>query len=196
MNREYIESIFVSPPVMYSERLKFRPVVLKDTSDMFEYSCDPEVTKYLTWEPHPSIQFTKRYIKSIERSYKEGRFYDWALELRATGKMIGTCGFTSFSYVDSVCEIGYVINPRYRGYSIAPEAASKVIKFAFDKLGAKTVFARCIPENFASRRVMQKCGMEYKCSIERGAVKQNRFVTVARFEISRDKYLERWQTTV
>jgi len=190
MERELVKEIFYSPPVIFTERLILRPIALRDASDMYEYSCDPDVTRFLTWEPHVTPHFTKRHIKRIEKAYHEGRFFDWALEVRSSGKMIGTCGFTSFSYTDNSCEIGYVLNPRYHGYSLATEAARTVIDFAFSKLSANSVFARCMSENTASRRVMEKCGMIFEKDIERTVIKQNKYVKVSQYRITLEMYLK------
>ena len=188
MDKNVIKQIFRSPPVRYTERMILRPIAIRDLDDIYEYSCDGEVTKYLTWEPHTEKRMTKKHIKNVLDAYENGRFYDWALELKSSGKMIGTCGFTSFSYVDDSCEIGYVINPRYHGYALATEAALCVIGFAFETLGAKRVFARCMPQNTASRRVMEKCGMTFVREEKNTVIKQNRYVTVFRFAIEREKY--------
>ncbi len=183
MNKEEIVQIFRSPPVIETERLILRPVGFQDVYDMYEYSCDGDVTKYLSWEPHSDIRFTKRQIKNILDGYAGGRYFDWALELKCNGKMIGTCGFTSFDYINNACEIGYVLNPRYHGYSLATEAASHVIRFAFEELSANSVFARCMTQNFASRRVMEKCGMTFNFEEKNAIVKQRKYVSVLRFSI-------------
>ena len=188
MDYELIKKIFYSPPVIRTERLIMRPIRSSDAADMFEYSSDPYVTRYLTWEPHKDLRFTKNHIKRIERSYREGLFYDWALELKDKHKMIGTCGFTSFVYNEDSCEIGYVLNPRYHGYLLATEAAKAAVRYAFEMLSARSVFARCMPQNIASRRVMQRCGMKYECDIDRCAVKQNRYVGVSQYRLTREEY--------
>ena len=41
---------------METERLILRPFVLNDAEAMFHtWANDPEVTKYLTWNPHESV---------------------------------------------------------------------------------------------------------------------------------------------
>lgn len=194
MERALVENKLFSPmPVFTTDRLIIRAITPRDAADMYEYSCDSDVTKYLTWEPHPSPSFTKRHIKRIERSYNAHTYFDFALELRSSGKMIGTCGFTSFLYEENGCEIGYVINPRYRGYALAVEAAERFIQFAFDELRAAFVFARCMCENDASRRVMEKCGMIYYRNVDRAVVKQNRYRSVSEFRLTKERYILRQQ---
>ena len=161
MTEAAVKSIFKSPPEFETDRLILRAIRACDRNDMFEYACDREVTRYLTWKPHRDPSFTKRYIESVLHAYSQGDFYDFALVLKANKKMIGTCGFTSFNYETNSCEVGYVLNPRYRGYALIPEALNAVMEMAFKTFCADRVYARYIIGNDGSRRVMEKCGMKY-----------------------------------
>lgn len=191
MNEEIIKSIFRLPPRIETERLILRAVGPGDKYDMFEYASDREVTKYLTWCPHPSLNYTKRYIESVCAAYRNGTFFDFAVELKAKRKMIGTCGFTSFDYRNNSCEVGYVLNPRYRGYSLAPEAVLAVMRFAFTTLKAHRVFARYMEGNDASRRVMEKCGMAYEGTAKGALFLDGNYVDVGCCAITSDSYFGR-----
>jgi len=47
-----IENIFKELPTLYTKSLMLRKITLEDAQDIFEYSKDPEVTRFVTWEPH------------------------------------------------------------------------------------------------------------------------------------------------
>ena len=153
--------IFYNIPPIYTPRLFMRRVLPQDAADMYEYSSDPSVTRFLTWEPHRDIEYTKRYLESVQRQYRSLKYYDWALVVRKTGKMIGTCGFASIDLKENTAEIGYVINRNYWGQGYAAEAASAVIVFGFQKMCFDSISARYMIGNDASRRVMEKCRMNY-----------------------------------
>ena len=55
-------------------------------------------------------------------------------------------------------EIGYGIDPAFRGKGYASEAMEAAIQWAFAN-GAQTVIAKINPGNDASRRVLEKVGM-------------------------------------
>ncbi len=133
-----------------------------DAEDMYEYAHLGEVTQYLTWNEHPNLAYTRRYLEYIKEQYSNGEFFDWALILKDSGKMIGTCGFTSFDIPNNSAEIGYVINPAYRGHGYAPEAVLAVMRFGFMELNLHRITARFISGNSASLAVMKKCGMRYE----------------------------------
>ena len=162
MKCETVYKIFSSIPEIRTDRLLLRRMLVGDCYDMYEYASNPEVTRYLTWSPHPDLQYTKEYLVYIGDHYKLGDFFDWAIILKEENKMIGTCGFTRFRFSHNAAEIGYVINPAYRGRGIADEAVRAVMRFGFRQLGLHRIEAKYIEGNEASRRVMEKVGMTFE----------------------------------
>ena len=79
MKKESIYKIFSSIPTLETERLILRKISLDDTDDMFEYAKNAEVTKCLTWSPHPDKGFTFEYISYLQSRYGTGDFFDWAV---------------------------------------------------------------------------------------------------------------------
>lgn len=162
MTVELLGKIFANIPTLNTERLVMREMRAGDCFDMFDYAKRRDVTKYLTWSPHANVEYTKSYLVNLKNHYKMGMFYDWALVLKEENKMIGTCGFTRFNLACDSAEIGYVINPDFRGKGIAAEAARRVVEFGFVNLGLNRIEARYMIGNDASRRVMEKIGMTFE----------------------------------
>lgn len=148
-------------PVLETERLFLKKIVQEYAEDMYEYSKDPEVTKYLTWSPHASLFQTTNYIKTLENQYNAGSFFDWGLILKENGKFIGTCGFTNIDTSAKIAEIGYVLSRDYWGSGFATEAAKRVIEFGRQNLGISKFEAKFIDGNNKSANVMKKCGMKF-----------------------------------
>lgn len=162
MKCETVYRVFSDIPSLVTERLLLRRMQVGDCYDMYEYASDPNVTRFLTWSPHPDMEYTKEYLQYIANHYKLGDFYDWAVILREENKMIGTCGFTRFHMHHDCGEVGYVINPAYRGRGIACEAVQTVMRFGFSNLGLHRIEAKYMDGNEASRRVMEKVGMTFE----------------------------------
>ena len=154
-----VKQIFENPPTLETERLYLTKIVPEYASDMHEYACDDEITKYLTWSSHKTPKETERYINLLQKKYKSGVFNDWGLVLKDTGKFIGTCGFTSFDYENNTAEIGYVLAKPYHKMGLATEAALRVMQFGIQEFNLAGFCAKCIQGNDASLRVMQKCGL-------------------------------------
>ncbi len=56
-------------------------------------------------------------------------------------------------------EVGYIFHPAYQGQGYATEAVAAVVDYAFREMRAHRVVGNCNPENAASWRVLEKCGM-------------------------------------
>ena len=162
MKKENLLHIFSHMPELETERLLLRPMRVSDTADMFAYAHDPAVTQYLLWRPHPDPAYTRSYLEYLAGRYRLGTCYEWAVVCREDGHMIGTCGFAGVDFPNNTGEVGYVINPAYRGRGFAPEAVRRVLRFGFDVMGLHRITARYMMGNDASRRVMDKVGMTFE----------------------------------
>ena len=162
MKRETIYQIFSHMPQLETERLILRPMCVSDAEDMYAYACREDVTAYLLWSPHPSLGYTRDYLSYIEDRYATGGFFDWAVVEKKSGRMIGTCGFTSIDAPNDVGEIGYVLNPDDSGRGYATEAAACVLRFGFETVGLYRIEAKFMKGNDASLRVMEKLGMHFE----------------------------------
>ena len=163
MKRELIYEVFSKMPTLETERLIIRPLRMFDAFDMYEYARMPQTSAFLTWSPHPDIEYTKNYLAFVINKYKSGEFYDWAVTLKGEeSRMIGTCGFSRIDFTNNIGEIGYVIHPDYQGKGYATEAAKEIIRFGFRKLGFHRMEGKFMIDNSASLAVMQKCNMQYE----------------------------------
>jgi RimJ/RimL family protein N-acetyltransferase len=91
-----------------------------------------------------------------------GRF---AVEDRATGRLVGRVGVMrqpDWTETPEQDEVGWVVAADRWGEGLATEAAAGSIHDAFDRVGLARVVSFTLAENLASRRVMEKCGLEYR----------------------------------
>ena len=170
MKRETIYRIFSQMPELETKRLLLRRMRVDDADNMYAYANRADVTRFLTWSPHPNRKYTVEYLQYLASRYRVGDFYDWGVTLRSTDKLIGTCGFTAFDFAHNSAQVGYVLNPEYWGQGIIPEALHAVMRFGFHELNLHRIEAQYIIGNNRSRRVMEKVGMTYE-GTRRGAMR-------------------------
>jgi len=188
MKKHFIYNIFSRIPILETDRLVLRRMKIDDAEDMFDYARRADVTKYLTWDCHPNEAYTKDYLRYIQKQYEDGEFYDWAVVDKASGKMIGTCGFTSFDDDNNSAEIGYVLNPDYWGDGFATEAVGEILKFGFRRLNLHRIQAKYMEGNDGSRRVMEKCGLSFEGTLRSSMYIKGNYRTVSICAILRDEY--------
>ncbi len=162
MKKESLYRIFCHMPVLETDRLQLRAARVSDANDMFEYARNPDVTRFLLWDPHRDVSHTVSYLEYLGGRYRLGDHYEWAVIHKEDRRMIGTCGFVRIDCAHNSAEIGYVLNPAYRGQGLMPEAIRRVLRFGFGVLGLHRIEARYMVENTVSRHVMEKVGMQFE----------------------------------
>ena len=188
MNKELLTYKFKHIPTLTTERLELRKMCVSDAVDMYDYAKRREVTKYLLWSPHPSAEYSKTFLKFVSKKYRSGQFYDWALVERSSGKMIGTCGFTSIDIEHKKGEIGYVINPDFWGLGYAPEAALEMLRFGFSELELNRIECRFMKENEASFKVMKKLNMTFEGYMRDAMYVKGEYRTIGVCSILKDEF--------
>jgi len=74
----------------------------------------------LLWSPHRTVSYTRDYLRYIEDRYAIGDFYDWAVTLADSGKMIFAVSKKSEEIAKSIMsEIGRGVTllPAFGGYT-------------------------------------------------------------------------------
>ena len=100
-----------------------------------------------------------RLLREICSERAHGVQY-WPIFLLSTAEYIGCCGLKVRSEPDSY-EIGFYLKKPFHGKGYAAEAAREIIRYAFDKLKAESLFAGHHPHNEASRGLLGKLGFAY-----------------------------------
>ena len=147
-----------------TERLVLRRFTLDDAPAMFEnWASDAEVTRFLTWQPHASVEVTRSVLADWVSSYEQPDFYQWAIVLKQLGdEPIGSISVVGMNENVSMVHIGYCIGRPWWRQGITSEALGRVIDFFFDEVGANRIESRHDPDNPHSGMVMVKCGMRYE----------------------------------
>ena len=84
--------------------------------------------------------------------------HSFAIVLKASGAVIGSCGYKGPPSSDRVVEIAYAVNADQQGRGYATEAAEALARYAFESPQVRLVCAHTRPEENASTRVLTKCG--------------------------------------
>jgi ribosomal-protein-alanine N-acetyltransferase len=145
------------PKTLQTERLLLRRPHLEDATAIFErYAQDPDVTRYLVWEPHRSIQETYRFLMACNELWQAGKDFAYAVVLKEDSVLIG---MFAIHPMNMKIEVGYVLARPYWNKGYMSEALRGVIDWAFTQIDIFRIQAICDVDNIASARVMEKAGM-------------------------------------
>lgn len=147
-----------------TERLILRRFVIDDASAMYQnWASDSEVTKFLMWQPHSSIDVSQAITEDWVNQYSNKNYYQWAIVLKDNGnEPIGGISVVHMNEEISMVHIGYCIGKAWWHQGITSEALKAVMDFLFDVVDVNRIESRHDPRNPNSGKVMQKCGMKYE----------------------------------
>ena len=142
-------------------RLVLRPFRIEDAQPMYEnWASDPEVTKFLMWPAHPSVEVSREVLKSWICQYSDEKYYQWAIVLKENGDIpIGSIAVVHQNEEIGMVHIGYCIGRRWWHQGVTSEALRALITFFMEEVGVNRVESRHDSNNPNSGKVMEKCGM-------------------------------------
>ena len=142
-----------------TERLVLRKLVIDDVNSIFNnWANDPEVTKYMTWEAHKSIEETKQILDIWLKEYKNPKTIRYGIVLKENNELIGAIDVVD--YIDNNPEIGYCLSRKYWNKGYMTEACKAVVEYLF-AIGYKTILIEADERNIGSNRVIEKVGFKY-----------------------------------
>jgi len=167
-----------------SERLIFRKFTLADLPALIEQRSDPEVNKFLGGTKLQNPEALAKRIRFYMSCYESHGFGMCAMMWKSTGEMIGSAGLQPLDGTDEI-EVGYSMIRGFWGRGIGTEAARAWLDHGFREHALDRIVAVAHTENWASRRIMEKLGMQYEktefhydaeCSFY--AISKNKFLGV------------------
>jgi RimJ/RimL family protein N-acetyltransferase len=146
-----------------TDRLNLRAFTPDDVDHLVALDADPEVVGFITGgAPTPREEVVDEILPAFLRYQEAGTGYGfWAAEEKATGTFLGWFHLRPHAgAVPDEPELGYRLRREAWGKGYATEGSLALIDRAFEELGARRVYAETMVVHTASRRVMEKAGME------------------------------------
>ena len=183
-----MQKILDAPPIILTERLTLRPLTMADAEAIYLYGSDPEVTKYVIFETHRSIEDTKVFLQSTLDQYAKHEPASLGIELSGNGKLIGSIGYLNWNKDHSRIEIGYALSRDFWNNGYVTEAAKGLIDHLFSESDLVRIEARCRPENIASARVMEKAGMKFEGTLRKQIFSKGKHHDMKMYSIIRNDW--------
>lgn len=159
------------PPRIATDRLLLRPPVEADAGSIFSgYARDPEVSRYMIWSPHESIETTRGFVASCVASWRSQSVFPYVIALAGSDEAIGMLEARPAGHR---VDIGYVLARPHWGTGLMPEAIRALARIALFDLGFFRVEASCDLENAQSARALEKAGFAREGRLARYTVHPN-----------------------
>jgi RimJ/RimL family protein N-acetyltransferase len=153
-----MQSLPSSLPVLESARLQLRAMHDHDRADLFAIYGDPEVMRFTSDAVFPELATVDEMLRSVARLRAEGSALEWAIELKSTQVLIGTCGLHRFEPEHSCAEVGCVLARTAWGCGYMREALTTLMRHAAAGLGLQWLKADIDAPNLRSIRLFESLG--------------------------------------
>jgi len=177
--------------ILKTKRLILRRLILNDIEDVFHYSSNREVTKFVTWEAHQTFDDTLNFLQYLFKQYQNGQTGQWGIEFQETGKIIGAIDFVSMKAESTIGEVGYILSEDYWGQGIMTEALQEVMRYGFKTMNLKRIEAKCVANNKASSRVLEKANMRLEGTSRQSFLMKGNYHDVKHFSILKEEFKEK-----
>lgn len=145
-------------PTIQTKHLVLRPFTTGDVQPLFEVFSQPGVLQYFPNPQPPAIDRVQRFVDFQLKHWQEYQYGNWVICLPHEPTLIGWAGL-QYLPETSETEVGYLLSPLHWGKGCATEAARAAIADGFSRVRLAEIIALVHPDNLASLKVAEKCGM-------------------------------------
>jgi ribosomal-protein-alanine N-acetyltransferase len=150
----------MKPPRITTVRLCLRAFDQADVEPLHRILCGPDVLRYFPRPDPPPRERVARMIARLMQHWEEHGYGVWAVTSRANGALMGRCGLQYLPETDEV-EIDFLLGRDFWGQGFAAEAGRASLRFGLENLTVERIVGIVHPENLASRRVLEKLGLNF-----------------------------------
>jgi [ribosomal protein S5]-alanine N-acetyltransferase len=147
---------FTPFPILTTERLTLRQLLISDEEEIFTLRSDSEINKYLNRQLSNTIEDARNFINKVNENINKNVSLYWAITLSDRNTFVGTICLYGFSDENDNCEIGYELLTNFQGQGIMKEALEKIIDYSFNKIKVQKIEAFLHRDNRSSINLLEK----------------------------------------
>lgn len=181
-------------PALETDRLRLSELLVQDPESVFELFSNESVVEYYDLEAFSELSQAQNLITFFRNRFEEKAGIRWAIRLKETNELIGTCGFNSWNPKMKNAVLGYDLLPRHWGVGYTTEAVHRIVTAAFDgelPCGElHRIQGDTIPDNKASESVLKKVGFKEEGLRRHSGYWKNKFHDLKCFGLISTEYSE------
>lgn len=133
-------------------KIKLRKLKISD-AEQLKKMMTPKLLKEESW---PIKKYTiKDAKKEIKKSLdKKNNIHKFGIF--SEKELVGKISLISPDITKKIYEVGYIISEKHRRKGIATIALKKICEIGFNKMKLKRIWAKVIPKNLASEKILIK----------------------------------------
>lgn len=168
-----------------TERLILRDFHRHEWLEVQKFASKEAISRHLGFGEIATESGAELYVKKalaeagafFRSSYKLG------LSIKPTEELSGSCWLDIDSDDNSMASIGYFVAEECWGKGYATEMVARLIRFGLHELKLRRLYANCDADNIASRKVLEKNGMQQEGLLRQHCRREHGLVDVCYYGI-------------
>jgi ribosomal-protein-alanine N-acetyltransferase len=147
-------------PSIQTSSLTLRPMQTADAEVLHRIYQSEGVLRYFPNPNPPPLERVQRFVAGQQTHWEKYGYGNWGVLPDGENEIIGWAGLQFLPELDET-EVGFLLDRPFWGKGYATTAALASLCFGFEHFNLEHIIALVHPDNLASRRVIEKCGMIY-----------------------------------
>jgi RimJ/RimL family protein N-acetyltransferase len=145
-------------PTLGTQHLSLVPLRPADAEILYRIYQVEGVLRYFPSPTPPPLEKVQRFVAGQQAHWEKHGYGNWGILPNGEKDIIGWAGLQYLPELDET-EVGFLLDRSFWGKGYATEAARASLRFGFEHFNLDHIIALVHPDNLASRRVIEKCGM-------------------------------------
>lgn len=147
--------------ILITDRLVLRHWQETDAENLYKYAKDPDVGPIAGWNPHKNVEESLEIIKNVLSGAECYAICEKGNDIAIGSVELKQNEHTDITDSNDECELGYWLGKPFWGRGYMTEAATEIVRHAFEDLGMTIVWCGYYEGNSKSKRVQEKIGFIY-----------------------------------
>ena len=145
-------------PTLDATRVRLRALGPGDVDGLFAVFSDEAMMRYWSTAPMKSLDEAKALLAAIHKGFRDRTTFQWGLERKEDGRLLGTCTLFHLHEANRRAEVGYALASAYWKNGYMREALTALLDYAFGPMALRRLEADVDPRNANSMRILGKLG--------------------------------------
>jgi ribosomal-protein-alanine N-acetyltransferase len=145
-------------PTLEAPRVRLRWLTAGDVDGLFAIFSDERMMRYWSTPAMKERREAEELLVRIHRQFAEQAGFQWGVERKSDGELIGTCTLFNIHRANMRGEVGYCLQSAHWHQGYMGEALAAMIDHAFGILKLRRLEADVDPKNESSLRILDRMG--------------------------------------
>lgn len=147
-------------PTLDAPRVRLRWLAANDVDALFAIFSDERMMRYWSSTAMQERREAEDLLLGIHRQFVEQTGFQWGVERKGDGALLGTCTLFHLHRGNMRAEVGYCLGSAHWRQGYMGEALTALFDYAFDELKLRRLEADVDPDNADSLKILARVGFQ------------------------------------